>query len=77
MSEKSVMPKGSCCRPTNSDTRENVDTGMTTDVFLSALEMALGRRGQVTGLTHHSDRGSQYCSVSFQKALEGAESRRY
>ena len=42
---------------------------MTTDVFLSALEMALGRRGDVSGLTHHSDRGSQYCSHAFQSAL--------
>lgn len=42
---------------------------MTTDVFLSALNMALGRRGDVTGLVHHSDRGSQYCSWSFRTAL--------
>ena len=42
---------------------------MTTDVFLSALEMALIRRGDVSGLTHHSDRGSQYCSSAFQTAL--------
>ena len=42
---------------------------MTTDVFLSALEMALVRRGTPSGLTHHSDRGSQYCSVAFQSAL--------
>lgn len=43
---------------------------MTTDVFLSALEMALGRRGDVSGLVHHSDRGSQYCSHAFQSALK-------
>lgn len=42
---------------------------MTTDVFLSALQMALGRRGDVSGLVHHSDRGSQYCSHAFQNAL--------
>ena len=42
---------------------------MTTDVFLSALEMALGRRGNVSGLVHHSDRGSQYCGRAFQSAL--------
>ena len=47
----------------------SMNTGMTTDVFPSALEMALGRRGDVAGLTHHSDRGSQYCSASFQLAL--------
>lgn len=43
---------------------------MTTDVFLSALKMALGRRGDVNGLIHHSDRGSQYCSSAFQAALK-------
>ena len=42
---------------------------MTTDVFLSALQMALGRSGDVSGLVHHSDRGSQYCSHAFQDAL--------
>lgn len=48
---------------------------MTTEVFLSALQMALGRRGDVSGLVHHSDRGSQYCSHAFQNALrrEGIE----
>ena len=47
----------------------SMDVEMTTDVFLSALQMALGRRGEVSGLTHHSDRGSQYCSHAFQLAL--------
>ena len=47
----------------------SMDVTMTTDVFLSALEMALGRRGDVSGVTHHSDRGSQYCSHAFQLAL--------
>jgi putative transposase len=42
---------------------------MTTDVFLSGLEMALARRGDVSELIHHSDRGSQYCSHAFQLAL--------
>lgn len=47
----------------------SMDVTMSTDVFLSALEMALGRRGDVSGLTHHSDRGSQYCSEAFRSAL--------
>jgi transposase InsO family protein len=47
----------------------SMDVTMSTDVFLSALEMALGRRGDVSGLTHHSDRGSQYCSRAFRSAL--------
>ena len=42
---------------------------MTTDVFLSALDMALAGRSDMSGLVHHSDRGSQYCSHAFQKAL--------
>jgi len=48
----------------------SMDIGMTTDVFLSALEMALGRTGDVNNLTHHSDRGSQYCSHAFRSALQ-------
>ena len=47
----------------------SMDVAMSTDVFLAALEMALGRRGDVSGLTHHSDRGSQYCSHAFRSAL--------
>jgi transposase InsO family protein len=44
---------------------------MTSELVLSALEMALGRRcpGGEGGLLHHSDRGSQYCSGAFQEAL--------
>ena len=53
----------------------SMSAAMTTDVFLSALQMALGRRGDVMGLVHHSDQGSQYCSHAFQEALhrEGIE----
>jgi putative transposase len=51
----------------------SMDVTMSTDVFLSALEMALGRRGDVSGLTHHSDRGSQYCSQAFRSALHRNE----
>ncbi len=31
--------------------------------------MALGRLGDVSGLTHHSDRGGQLCSQAFRSAL--------
>jgi transposase InsO family protein len=48
---------------------------MTTDVFLSALEMALGRLGVNDNLLLHSDRGSQYCSAAFQAALARHEIR--
>ncbi|GIV60345.1 MAG: transposase [Rhodothermaceae bacterium] len=37
-----------------------------------ALAMALGRRGPVPGLLHHSDRGSQYASTSYQEQLRAA-----
>jgi putative transposase len=33
--------------------------------------MALQSRGVVSGLIHHSDRGSQYAAGDFQKLLEG------
>ena len=48
---------------------------MTTDIFLSALEMALGRLGVRDNLLLHSDRGSQYCSAAFQSALARHEIR--
>ncbi len=48
---------------------------MTTDVFLSSLEMALGRLGVKDNLLLHSDRGSQYCSAAFQAALARHEIR--
>jgi putative transposase len=37
---------------------------------LDALSMAVGRRSPVPGLIHHSDRGGQYASNDYQKALE-------
>ena len=38
-----------------------------------ALTMALGRRTIPTGLIHHSDRGRQYASTAYRKALKKAE----
>jgi putative transposase len=37
-----------------------------------ALEMALGRRGPVPGLIHHSDRGSQYAGADYRKLIKKA-----
>jgi transposase InsO family protein len=37
---------------------------------VQALKMALGRRGSVTGLTHHSDRGVQYASKEYTDLLK-------
>lgn len=42
---------------------------LTDDLTLSALEMATQQRSGLTGLTHHSDRGSQYASRAFRAEL--------
>ena len=39
------------------------------DLALDALRMALARRNPQAGLVHHTDRGSQYCSVDYQAVL--------
>lgn len=44
---------------------ERLDRGL----VLDALTMAVGRRNPGPGLIHHSDRGSQYASSDYQKAL--------
>jgi putative transposase len=41
----------------------------------AALEMALGRRGAVAGLLHHSDRGVQYTCGAYQSLLEANRAR--
>ena len=43
---------------------------MREELALEALDMALRRRGPVRGILHHSDRGSQYASKSYLRALE-------
>jgi putative transposase len=42
---------------------------MTAQLVTDALTMAVWRRGEVEALLHHSDRGSQYTSESFQRLL--------
>ena len=39
------------------------------DLALAALRKALAMRRPAAGLIHHSDRGSQYCSVDYQAEL--------
>ncbi len=39
------------------------------DLALAALRKALAVRRPAAGLIHHSDRGSQYCSVDYQAEL--------
>jgi putative transposase len=44
-----------------------------TNLALDALEMAIWRRqGQLEGLVHHSDRGSQYLSIRYTERLAEA-----
>jgi len=46
---------------------------MRVDLVTSALQAALGHRlPAITGLTFHSDRGSQYASHDYRKALQAA-----
>jgi transposase InsO family protein len=39
------------------------------DLAAEALRSALAARNPAPGLVHHSDRGSQYCSVDYQALL--------
>src|SRR5690606_4341763 len=45
---------------------------MQTDLVLDALEQALWARGKPRGVTHHSDRGSQYLSIKYSERLAEA-----
>lgn len=45
---------------------------MTTTLTLAALNMACQRRKPPPGLIHHSDRGGQYVSGDYQRALRAA-----
>lgn len=43
---------------------------MTHDLIGRALFRAASKKRPATGLIHHSDRGSQYCSKNYQKVLQ-------
>ncbi len=45
---------------------------MQTELVLDALEQALWARGKPKGVTHHSDRGSQYLSIRYSERLAEA-----
>ncbi|TDT28449.1 transposase InsO family protein [Naumannella halotolerans] len=48
----------------------SVRSTMTTEALpLEALQMATWNRGELSGLTHHSDRGSQYVSLRYTDTL--------
>ena len=42
---------------------------MTADLVCQALQMALWRRKKPKGVILHSDRGSQYCSATYQNLM--------
>jgi transposase InsO family protein len=46
---------------------------MRAELCCAALEMALGRRGPVPGLIHHSDRGGQYAGGDYRKLIKKAK----
>ena len=46
-----------------------LDRHLEDDLAIAALKMALKRRSPNEGLTHHSDRGGQYCSADYQAEL--------
>ena len=46
-----------------------VARSMRADLVLDALEQALWARGEVHGVIHHSDRGSQYLSIRYTERL--------
>jgi transposase InsO family protein len=48
----------------------SMSDNMRTELVLAALTMAIGNRLPDGELMHHSDRGSQYASFSYQKALQ-------
>ncbi len=46
-----------------------VDTPMTQDLGLTALDRAVARHRAPAGVLHHSDRGSQYAAATYQARL--------
>ena len=49
-----------------------VSNSLHTDIALDALEQAIHARGDLDGLVHHSDRGSQYLSIRYSDRLAQA-----
>ena len=48
----------------------SMQDGMTSQLVVDALMMAVWRRGKPSALLHHSDQGSQYTSEHFQELLK-------
>jgi len=49
-----------------------MDSRMTKELVQKALNKALAYRKPQPGCIHHSDRGSQYCALSYQKSVKAA-----
>ncbi len=47
-----------------------LDRSLEAGLAVAALKMAFRRRGPITGLTHHSDRGVQYASKEYTDLLK-------
>jgi len=47
-----------------------LDRTLEAALAVGALKMAFRRRGSITGLTHHSDRGVQYASTEYTDLLK-------
>lgn len=52
-----------------------LDRHLDDELTLTALRMALDRRGPLAGLVHHSDRGSQYASRDYIELLQANQIR--
>ena len=52
-----------------------MNSRMTKELTLKALEKAIRYRKPLPGCIHHSDRGSQYCALSYQQAVIDAQMR--
>ena len=52
-----------------------MDSRMTKELTLTALKKALRYRTPLPGCIHHSDRGKQYCALSYQQAVIDAKMR--
>lgn len=50
----------------------SMDTQMRAQLVIDALDMAVERRNPKPGLIHHSDRGTQYTALVFNRRLKGA-----
>ena len=47
----------------------SMDERMPAELVMAALQMAVGKEHPAAGLLHHSDRGSQYASTTYQDQL--------